>query len=56
VASKLRALAQRMDIDEIVLITWTHDPVHQRRSYELLAQEFAWGQQAPSRQLEPAFH
>jgi hypothetical protein len=39
-----------------VLITWTHDPVHQRRSYELLAQECAWGQQAPSRQLEPAFH
>jgi luciferase family oxidoreductase group 1 len=56
VASKLRALAQRMDIDEIVLITWTHDPVHQRRSYELLAQEFAWGQQASSRQLEPALN
>ena len=56
VASKLRALAQRMDLDEIVLITWTHDPVHQRRSYELLAQEFAWGQQASSRQLEPALN
>jgi len=55
VASKLRALAQRMDIDEIVVITWTHDPVHQRRSYELLAQEFAWGQQASSPQVEPAF-
>ena len=56
VANKLRALAQRTDIDEIVVITWTHDPVHQRRSYELLAQEFAWGQQASSRQLEPALN
>jgi len=54
VANKLRALAQRMDIDEIVVITWTHDPVHQRRSYELLAKEFAWGQRAPSPELETA--
>jgi hypothetical protein len=48
VANKLRALAQRMDIDEVVVITWTHDPAHQRRSYELLAKEFAWGQAAPA--------
>jgi len=54
VAIKLRALAQRMDIDEIVLITWTHDPVHQRRSYELLAKEFSWGQPAPKAQVEAA--
>jgi luciferase family oxidoreductase group 1 len=40
VADKLRALAQRLDIDEVVLITWTHDAQAQKRSYELLAHEF----------------
>ena len=40
VADKLRRLAQRLDIEELVVITWTHDPQAQRRSYELLAQEF----------------
>jgi luciferase family oxidoreductase group 1 len=39
VASKLRALAKRLQIEEIVVITWTHDPAAQARSYELLAQE-----------------
>ena len=39
VVSKLRALAERLQIEEIVVITWTHDPVAQARSYELLAQE-----------------
>jgi luciferase family oxidoreductase group 1 len=40
VVSKLRALAERLQIEEIVVITWTHDPaVPRARSYELLAQE-----------------
>jgi alkanesulfonate monooxygenase SsuD/methylene tetrahydromethanopterin reductase-like flavin-dependent oxidoreductase (luciferase family) len=39
VVTKLRALAERLQIEEIVVITWTHDPVAQARSYELLAQE-----------------
>jgi luciferase family oxidoreductase group 1 len=39
VVNKLRALAERLQIEEIVVITWTHDPVAQARSYELLAQE-----------------
>lgn len=39
VVRKLRALAERLQIEEIVVITWTHDPVAQARSYELLAQE-----------------
>ncbi|NBW67928.1 MAG: LLM class flavin-dependent oxidoreductase [Betaproteobacteria bacterium] len=39
VVSKLRALAERLQIEEIVVITWTHDPAAQARSYELLAQE-----------------
>ncbi len=39
VASKLRALAKRLEVDEVALITWTHDPQAQRRSYQLLAQE-----------------
>ena len=38
---KLRQLAAQLEVDELVVITWTHDPAAQMRSYELLAQEFA---------------
>jgi luciferase family oxidoreductase group 1 len=41
VAERLRGLATLFGIDEVVVITWTWDPRAQRRSYELLAQEFA---------------
>ena len=41
VADKLRKLAERLQLDEVVIITWTHDAIAQARSYELLAQEFA---------------
>jgi luciferase family oxidoreductase group 1 len=37
VVGKLQALANKHDIDEIAVITWTHDPAAQARSYELLA-------------------
>jgi luciferase family oxidoreductase group 1 len=40
VATRLRALADRMDVDELVVITWVHDAAARRRSYELLAAEF----------------
>ncbi len=39
VMAKLRALAQELEVDEIAIITWTHDPQAQQRSYTLLAQE-----------------
>ena len=41
VAKKLRALADTHEVNELAIITWTHDPAAQRRSYELLAQEFS---------------
>jgi luciferase family oxidoreductase group 1 len=41
VADKLRKLAERLQLDEVAIITWTHDPAAQARSYELLAKEFA---------------
>jgi luciferase family oxidoreductase group 1 len=41
VAGKLRALAERLQLDEVVIITWTHEPAAQARSYQLLAQEFS---------------
>lgn len=41
VADKLRQLADRLQLDEVVIITWTHEPAAQARSYELLAQEFS---------------
>jgi len=37
VAGKLQALAATLAVEELVLITWTHDPAARRRSYELLA-------------------
>lgn len=40
VAGKLRALADELQVEEIVVITWAHDPAVRRRSYELLAAEF----------------
>jgi luciferase family oxidoreductase group 1 len=40
VADKLHALAHKLGVEEVVVITWTHDPQAQRRSYELLAREF----------------
>ncbi len=40
VADKLRALAARTGVDEIAIITWTHDEEARKRSYELLAEEF----------------
>ncbi len=39
VADKLRALGQALEVDEIAVITWTHDAAAQQRSYELLARE-----------------
>ncbi len=40
VAERLRALAAQWAVDELVVITWTWDPLAQRRSYELLADAF----------------
>lgn len=38
VAARLQALAGELQVEELVVITWTWDPQAQRRSYELLAQ------------------
>ncbi|MDB5858328.1 MAG: hypothetical protein JWQ76_2017 [Ramlibacter sp.] len=43
VAARLRALAEELQVEEVAVITWTWDPRAQRRSYELLAREFAPG-------------
>ncbi len=40
VADKLGALARRLELDEIVINTWTFDPAARRRSYALLAEAF----------------
>ena len=38
VVGKLRALAEQLQVEQLVVITWTWDPLAQRRSYELLAE------------------
>lgn len=40
VADRLKTLAQRLLLDEIVINTWTFDPAARRRSYALLAAAF----------------
>ena len=40
VAARLRALADSLQVEELVVITWAHEAAAQRRSYELLAREF----------------
>lgn len=40
VKARLDALAQRLDLDELVVVTWTYDAAPRRRSYELLAQAY----------------
>jgi luciferase family oxidoreductase group 1 len=37
VAARLQEIAQRLALDELVVVTWTHDPAARHRSYELLA-------------------
>ena len=37
VATTLGALAQRLELDELVINTWAFEPTARRRSYELLA-------------------
>ena len=40
VGARLREIADKLKIDELVMLTWTHDPQARRRSYELFSQEF----------------
>ena len=41
VGAQLRALGDELQLDEIVVNTWAHDPQVRRHSYTLLAREFA---------------
>ncbi|HEY6135516.1 MAG TPA: LLM class flavin-dependent oxidoreductase [Rubrivivax sp.] len=41
VGQKMRTLAADLQLEEVVVNTWAHDPAARRRSYALLAQEFA---------------
>jgi len=43
VAERLKQLAQSLELDELVIVTWTYDAAPRQRSYELLAQAFGMG-------------
>jgi alkanesulfonate monooxygenase SsuD/methylene tetrahydromethanopterin reductase-like flavin-dependent oxidoreductase (luciferase family) len=43
VAARLRELAKSLELDELVVVTWTYDLAPRRRSYELLAESFGLG-------------
>jgi luciferase family oxidoreductase group 1 len=40
VARRVRELAAELNVQEVALVTWTHNEAVRRRSYELLAKEF----------------
>ncbi len=40
VGARLAELAERLELDELVVVTWTYDPAPRHRSYELLAEAF----------------
>ena len=40
VKARLDALAKRLDLDELVIVSWTYDVAPRMRSYELLAQAY----------------
>jgi len=48
VAQKLNDLARRLDLEELVVITWAHDHAVQRKSYALLAKEFGLCKELPN--------
>ncbi len=41
VAARLQDLAKALELDELVVVTWTYEPAPRQRSYELLAKAFA---------------
>ena len=43
VAERIRALAAELNVQEIAVVTWTHDEAVRRKSYALLAEAFALG-------------
>jgi luciferase family oxidoreductase group 1 len=43
VAASLRAIAERLGLEELVVVTWTHDAAARHRSYALLAESFQLG-------------
>jgi luciferase family oxidoreductase group 1 len=43
VAARLNELANALELDEVVVVTWTYDLAPRHRSYELLAKAFALG-------------
>ena len=47
-ADKMRALAKRLELDELVVCTWAHDPQVQLRSFELLSKVFSLTTSAPT--------
>lgn len=54
VGAKLRVLASEHQVDEIAILTTLHDPEARRRSYTLLAKEFAL--RPPERTAGPALN
>jgi hypothetical protein len=40
---RLKDLASKLELDELVIVTWIYDPAPRHRSYELLAEAIGMG-------------
>jgi luciferase family oxidoreductase group 1 len=47
VATRIRALAAELDVQEVAVVTWTYDEAVRRKSYALLAREFGLSGETP---------
>ena len=43
VTVRLKELAKSLELDELVVVTWTYDPAPRHRSYELLGKALELG-------------
>ncbi len=48
VVPRLKALAEELAVDELAIVTWSHDKEARRRSYTLLAEAFGLTAAAPA--------
>ena len=48
VAARMRELAEEVGVQEMAVVTWSHDEAARRRSYELIAREFGLPASAPA--------
>ena len=50
----MRELAEEVGVQEMAVVTWSHDEAARRKSYELIAREFGLPASTPAAAAAPA--